>query len=56
MVALNLSLHPSASNIIHGVLTCFARISDTVSFEARREHVNIITRQNNTCAYGSSLQ
>jgi cell cycle checkpoint control protein RAD9A len=40
MVVLNFTLAPSGSSLLHDLLLCLSRFSDTVSFQARRENVS----------------
>jgi hypothetical protein len=41
MVILNFTLSPSGSSILHDILSCLSRFSDSVSFEARQDSVSL---------------
>jgi hypothetical protein len=39
MTSLTFTITPTASSILHGVLVCLSRFSDTVIFEAKEDNV-----------------
>lgn len=46
MTSLAFSITSAASSILHGVLVCLSRFSDTVLFEAKEDNVRNLARNN----------
>ena len=53
MVTLKFSLSPEAAAKVHDMLSCLAKFSDTVSLEARKDHVSISSLNSSKSGYAS---